>query len=284
MPLSLALCAAKLAAMWAFLAQFPRTLHPLASVASVPDLLHLVFRSLFLEPSDELIRAAVVNTSFAIERHEFEFGVTALPLVLVAFAQLRRPAERKPVVPRGPLRGARGACLAGAVALLAIPLVLNFYHPVWHAWLKSLPIFASSFTLFRWLSVYVPVAILVGTAAIDSSTSLARHRGWVAAVGCAWLAWHALSTDRTYYQRQAYDPTPVGEAFAAARNGAAPRILANALPRSSDLLAPSRNTAIARGESQLACYETVFGFRMENLPHGTLHEGPGSSCATARST
>ncbi|HKA16120.1 MAG TPA: hypothetical protein VKH41_13945 [Myxococcota bacterium] len=273
-PLSLALCAAKLAAMAAFLSQFPRTLYPLASVASIPDLLHLVFHSLFLSPSEELIRAVVVNTKFLIEPHEFEYGVTPLPLVLVGLALLRRRAEGRPVVPRGPLRGVRGACLAGAVLLLAIPLALNFHHPVWHAWLKSLPIFASSFTLFRWLSVYVPIAILAGTAALDSSTSLARHRGWVAAAGCAWLAWHELSVDRTYYQRQIYDPAPVREAFAAARRGAAPSIHANALPSSSDLLAPSRNTAMAHGESQLACYETLFGFQMENLPRGALREGP----------
>ncbi len=274
-PLSLALCAAKLAAMQSFLAQFPRTLYPLASVASIPDLLHLVFRSLFLAPSEELIQRVVVNTPILLERQELEFGVSALPLALVAAALVRRRAERRPLVPRGPLRGARGACLAGAALLLLIPLALSFHHPVWHAWLKSLPIFASSSTLFRWLSVYVPVAILAGSLAAESSASLVRARVWVVAIGSALLAWHQLAADHTFYQRQSYDPAPVLEAFAAARrNGAAPSIRANALPLSSDLLAPSRNTAIARGESQLQCYETLFGFRMENLPRGALHEGP----------
>ena len=273
-PLSLALCAAKLAAMAAFLAQFPRTLYPLAGVASLPDLLHLVFRALFLAPSDELVRRVVVNTPFLLERQEFEFGVTPLPLVLIALALLRRRAERKPIVPRGPLRGARGACLAAACALLAIPLALNFHHPAWHAWLKSLPIFASSSTLFRWLEVYVPLAVLAGTAAIDASASLARFRTALAAVGCAWLAWHQLGVDRTFYQQQGYDPGPVLRAFAAARAGEPFAIRANALPHSLDALAPTRNSALVHGESQLACYETLFGFHMENLPRGALHEGP----------
>jgi hypothetical protein len=273
-PLSLAACAAKLAAMAAFLGQFPRTFYPLASVAGVPDLLHLVFRSIFLSPSDELIQTAVVNTPFLIGRHEFEFGVTPLPLALVAIALVVRRAERRPLTPVGLLRGTRGVCCALAVALLTIPLAVNFYDPSWHAWLKSLPVFANSLTLFRWLSVYVPVAILAGTVAINSSRSLARYRGWVAAAGCAWLAWHEVTLDRSYYEQQGYDPTPVGEAFAAARSGARPGIHANVLSRSTELSAPNRNTAITRGESQLACYETVFGFQLEHLPRGILHEGP----------
>jgi hypothetical protein len=273
-PLSLACCAAKLSAMAAYLSQFPRTLYPLASVESIPKLLHVVFRSLFLSPSDELIRDAVVNTPFVIDRPEFEYGVTMLPLALVAVAAIVRSAADRPGWPRELLRGPRAACLAGAVVLLAIPLCLNWYHPTWHAWLKSLPIFANSLTLFRWLSVYIPVVILAGTLATDSTRALARHRGSVAVVGCIWLAWHALTVDRTYYERQSYDPAPVREAFAAVRRGAEPRIHAHVQQRTTETRAPNRNTALVRGESQLACYETLFGFALEKLPQSGLSEGP----------
>ena len=273
-PLSLALCAAKLAAMAAFLAQFPRTMYPLAGVASLPELLHLVFRALFLSPSEALVRRAVVNTPLLLERPEFEFGVSAVPLVLAAVALARRRAEGSLFATREPWTRRRTACLAGALLLLLLPLALNYHHPRWHAWLSSIPIFASSSTLFRWLSVYVPVAILLGSVAAQSSASLRRFGGWVFAIGSAALLWQQLLLDRTWYHRQSFDPAPILAAFEAAqRPGFTPRIHANALPRSSDLLAPTRNSAIARGESQLACYETLFGFRLENLPRGALREG-----------
>ena len=274
-PLAVALCASKLYAMAAFLGQFPRSQYPLAGVASVADLLHLVFRSVFLEPSDDLVRSVVVNTPLLLERQEFEFGVTLVPLALIALALVRRRAERSPVVPRELWRGSRGVCLAAAIILLCVPLALNFHHPAWHAWLKSLPIFASSSTLFRWLSVYVPIAILASSVAVESAASLRRFRWWVFAAGSALLVWHHLAADRTFYHQQSYDPGPILEAFAAAQQeGFEPKIYKNVRSQSSDMLSPSRNAEIARGASQLACYETVFGFGMKNLPRSALRDGP----------
>ncbi len=275
-PLAVALCAAQLVAMEAFLGGFPRSQYPLASVASVPDLARLVFRVLFFDPpSQEAIDALLTNALWTFARHEFEFGVSVVPLALIAIAAVCRKAERSPLLPSGLWRGYRGASLAGAVFLLVIPLALNFYQPAWHAWLKSLPLFASSSTLLRWLSVYVPIAILAGSVAAESSAALRRRRWWVLAIGSGALVANLWRTDRGFYEQQSYDPAPIVAAFSDARRpGFAPAIHANEYPRAFDGPAPVRNNVLVHGASQIACYETLFGFQFEKLPKGLLREAP----------
>lgn len=46
------------------------------------------------------------------------------------------------------------------------------------------------------------------------------------------------------------------------------------LARGREALPYGRNDLLATGASQLLCYETLFGFRMETFPRKGLHAGP----------
>ncbi len=279
LPLGAVLCASKLSAMAFYLHHFPRTLYPLPGVSSLPDLLLLTFRAVFQQPQSALIERAVANgPPFGIGQHEFEFGVTAVPLyVLGAALVLHGPRLLRADAWRG-LRGARGVQLAGAVLILCLPLALNYYQPGWNAFLKSLPVLANSSSLFRWFSIYVPAAVLMGGIALEYTQPLRRLRVWVAALSVLICLGLTVGTDRVFYRQQHYDPRRVLRAFQEVRQGTrAPRIDAIGVSRNAQGrvgATPGRNDLLADGKSQLYCYEPLLGSSLERFPRGELHQGP----------
>ena len=44
---------------------------------------------------------------------------------------------------------------------LLLPICLNYYTPTWNAILKHLPILKNSTSLIRWISLYIPVVIVL---------------------------------------------------------------------------------------------------------------------------
>jgi len=80
--LGLALSAGKLAAGFALLAQFPRTLYPLPGIPGVLNLLGAVLRSLFLTVDDSMGHM-IANVAIVQEQHEFEYGVSPVPAILM---------------------------------------------------------------------------------------------------------------------------------------------------------------------------------------------------------
>ena len=276
--LALSLCSAKLVAAQSFLNHFPRTLYPLPGVSSLFDLAHLTLRSVFFSTPDALVREVVVNSRWQLAHHEFEYGITALPLgLLIAGAVLQLYRLRSTRPQRG-LRRGQWVALLGACALLVLPLALNYYTPAWNGLLKSLPIIGNSSVLFRWFSIYVPIAILLATVTLERSPVLREYRSSIASIGIATVIAFNLFADRSYYQRQAYDPGPVLEAYEETRSASwSPAIARIAVHRDAsgrEFLAEGRNDVLVRGESQLLCYETLFGFRLESFPRGALKEGP----------
>jgi hypothetical protein len=87
-----------------------------------------------------------------------------------------------------------------------------------------------------------------------------------------------LLADRSYYQQQTYDPGAVLQSYQDTRSASwSPAISRIAVSRNAsgrEILAKGRNDALAHGESELLCYETLFGFRLESFPRGALKEGP----------
>jgi hypothetical protein len=172
----------------------------------------------------------------------------------------------------------RWAYAGVAALLLAAPLALNYYSPAWHATLKRVPILQNSVTLIRWLSVYIPSVVLLAAIAMERTAWLRRWRWPVACAGIAMVIGVNAATEREFYHRQGYDPRTILEGYRRVRAGEwTPAITQIGVYRDQqgrEALPLGRNDLLAAGASQLLCYETLFGFRMETFPRKSLHAGP----------
>ena len=275
--LAVCLSLAKLTAALAYLRYFGRDDYRLPGAESLIDVIHLLVRSLFVEPAHEMARDVLVNVQWLLDRHEFEFGITFVPLVLLGIAALSALYHR--TTRRLPARLDRYQWLqlCTIAALLTLPVLLNYYTPVWNALLKQLPLFKSSATLFRWTSLYIPVIIILTALAVEHTVFLRRYQPYVV-VGCVMIVLTLnVADDRGYYQAQYYDPGDIIQAYQQVKRGGwQPRISRIAVFTDSSgqiAMPPTRNNVLAHGSSQLLCYEPLFGYRLEHFPRKTLRPG-----------
>jgi hypothetical protein len=96
------------------------------------------------------------------------------------------------------------------------------------------------------------------------------------------LAWN-FHIDRSYYANQGYSATTIETAYAeAAGTRSVPPIHAISahVDASGRVALPgNRNDDLVKGYSQLACYQPLFGYRLERFPVETLHPGPALDAA-----
>ena len=275
--LGLALAAAKLAAAFAFLGHFQRDAYLLPGIEGVGRLLSFLFRVLALGGGAVDSEAELANIQWPLSRHEFEFGVSCTPFLLIAGAgfsawrlrgeilsRLRRPVVLVP--------------LALLVLLLAVPIPLNLYTPGWNAFLKTVPFLRNLSNFFRWFVIYIPFLALLAALAVQKTPVFQSHRRGVAVAGILLAVVQNILTDISYYHAEEYDPAAILAAHAAAvEKGTAPviaGITAPLDPFGRPYGAFARNDAIASGNSQLLCYEPMFGFNLELYPFKNIMLGP----------
>ena len=220
------LSASKLASGFAFLNAFPRSGYPLPGAESLVGVVRLILQSLFLWPAHESAESILVNSAWTLQRHEFEYGVSFVPaLILAAFALSKLwgwvRERRLPALPRG----VRALHWVALLALLALPVALNYHAPAWNSLIKQVPVLKHSSNFIRWFGVYVPIVSALAALALDR-TGTPRFRAAAAAIGIlAVVAVNALA-GKAHYAGQSYDPRPVVEAHhLAAETGVPPPIL-----------------------------------------------------------
>lgn len=274
---SVALSATRLTAAFAFLQNFPRTDYPLPGFASLWQALRFAAESLFWIPSVASGWNALVNTDYFLDRHEWEYGLGPAAAVLIAGGGLAVAAAwaRRDDRAKRLLRALPVAIAVGAI--LAIPIGLNWYAPGWNAFLKGLPLLASSSSLLRWFMLYVPLAALFAGLAVDRAISAGARIPVMLAVVAAVVAFNAVS-DKSFYAGQRYDARAIVAAWrSAASGGEVPAIAAIALPGDGSPAmrkALGRGDALAAGRSQLFCYQPMFGYELEHFDATSLHAGP----------
>lgn len=270
--LGLALSAGRLAATLSLIAQVPRDAYPLPGVAGLPGVIYVIFRSLFTPVSDAMGQW-IVHSRLLQEQHEFEYGVSLAPplLMLVAGWMAWRGGWR----PRFTMLGATIGLL------LLVPVALNWYQPAWNAVLKSLPFFGSSSTLMRWCCAYILPVILGGAIALDRIAAGRTVRAWaLAAGGIALMVVTLALSDHTKYGADVlgfYNADAIDAAwYRAHATGAVPPVSAVTEFRDQNhqlLMAPERQNALTQGFSQLFCYDPLFGYRLEKFPFGHIQLG-----------
>lgn len=276
---SVGLSAAKLAATLSFLHNFPRSDYTLPGIASLWDALQLLFSALFLAPPGiaEQAQPLLAGVQWTLDRHEWEYGVTVVPLLIIMLAGTMVVLGRmRGVRPR--LNSARWAWLALLGFTLTLPLVLNIYTPGWNAFLKQVPLIKSSSNLLRWFLVYIPVVILPAALLLDRISPLASRRNGILMAALAALILINAVKDRTFYHDQYYRPDTIVSAWQAAYTGTTPPHIqyvgAYVDANNRIQMTGNGNDMIAAWGSQFACYNAVFGYQLEHFPVKALHPGP----------
>jgi len=270
--IGLALSAGKLAAALSLLSHFPRDVYPLPGIDGFASVVYVALRSLFTPVSDALGQW-VAHSRLRQEQHELEYGVSLAPPLLMLAAAWHAA--------RGGWRPRFTWDTGAIVALLLVPLVLNWYVPAWNGFLKSLPYFGSSSTLLRWFAAYILPAILGGALAVDALAAGHPIRArWLAGAGVALML---LTT--AFSNHEKYGPTMLGfydqDALATAWHkahdtGVVPPIGAITVFQDQNdqvTMAPVAQNGLTEGYSTLFCYEPLFGYHLERLPFGKIRVG-----------
>jgi hypothetical protein len=265
------LSAARLQAALAFLSHFPRADYPLPGFASVWDALRAPFEAVFLTPPDAWAEAATVNRKWSLARHEWEYGLSAFALIVLAVGVLRAGLAAALNRSRIRIGGARLFAAAVFAVVLIAPVVVNIHGEAWTAFLKTVPVLGQSSSLVRWYVVYTFLFGFLCAPALDAAIDAGRWRrhvsvGLIAGV----IAWSVLE-DRTHYAEQTYDGRPIQASYEAVAAGApvpAVEQLVMTVGSGAGRFNPdvNRNNAMARGESELLCNQPLFGYTLENFP------------------
>ncbi|HVY19285.1 MAG TPA: hypothetical protein VHA70_04280 [Bauldia sp.] len=268
--ISLALSAARLAAALAFLRNFPRDEYPLPGFASFADAARLAFLSLFTDDPSEAGWAALTNKLYALDRHEWQYNVGIISAELLAVGAVAlvmawwRKRDRN-------ARLVRALPIALVIAaILFLPLALNWYAPGWNAFLKDVPLLASSSSLIRWFALYIPLAALFAGLAVDRAAPARVALVALPLIALVVIASNAW-TNKTYYTGQRYDAARIVAAWrAVAETHAVPPV--TALSQRAAGVEP--NVAIVDGHSDIDCYQPMFGYALEHLDRANIHAGP----------
>jgi hypothetical protein len=279
--LGFALSASKIVAAFSFLAQFPRSDYRLPGFSSLMDTVWVLFLTLFQNRIDisAIAAAKMQNIQWFQDRHELEYGLTWVPLVLLTLVVCARLLQPELEHERSKKTAASWLSLTALVLLLLTPIAINTYSPHWNEFLKSVPLIRSSSSLLRWFVVYVPLVAVASGLLIDQLPWQAKTRRMTAAVAAIAFLFVTGSVDRNFYLAQNYDPKPVLAAFQSASGQPAfqPAITSIGVMKDAagNIVAPmNRNDLVAYGASQLLCYVPIFGYSLEYLPIKTLRPGP----------
>jgi hypothetical protein len=274
----MAIVAVKLIPALAYLGEFPRDSYLLPGFSSLWESAGMAFKLLFLNSAHVEAALSLVNVQWLLGYHEFEYGVSPVPLFIVLIAAAIYVARGDSL---DHLRSVNSKTFSIAVLLLwilMIPLILNVYGEHWTSFLKTIPLLKNSTALVRWFALYIPVAAVVAAIALNGMAVRSSVKALVAGMGGAAVIASNLQYlgDRQY--SQPYDPTQILAASAALRAGEAiPAIQEITIFKRQENQpggAEERNGDLALGRSQLACSEPLFGYQLEFFRWGPLDAGP----------
>ncbi len=277
---ALALSASKLVAGQAFLGNFPRSDYLLPGIDGIVNAVLILFTSLFIAPAsiEQIAIPRMANMQWMLARHEWEFGMTFVPPVIIALYWANRYAHRaRSAAPRPDAKPGRVAAMGLLGLILILPLAINVYHPDWNALLKRLPVFKNSSALIRWWIIYIPVVIVYAALALEKINWTEQHKIRFAIAAITAVVLINANQDRARYHAEPYNPYVITNAYEQTQDGTfnpeIQRIGATVNLQGQVETPLNRNDLLAYGQSQLACYNPAFGYRLENFPVKGLRPG-----------
>lgn len=186
----------------------------LPGLATSADTLAAAFKTLFLSPPDIAVQLTPLmkNMRWYLDRHEWEYGITVIPLVLLALG-IAAVAWRWGTA-KFKFEGRVAAAGAVFLVILALPLALNTWHSTeWSTYVKSLPFISANSTLVRWFAILMLPTILVSTILASRATENRVFKYYVVGISVFFLVILNSNVNREYYHAQPYNPSTILAAF-----------------------------------------------------------------------
>ena len=270
--ITIMLCASKLVAAWNVIKTLPREAYLLPGIPNLVDVFLVPIRSLFISSITRLeANHFFENLQWALGRHEFEYGISFLPLVFLVAEICRRLIQiykKKRFAAWNRVQWSH--CLAIA-SIMLLPIFVNYYSPRWNSFLKTVPIIKNSSTLVRWYAMYIPIGILVSVLIFEKFSIASKFQGLLAMFCIFAVIGVNLLHDKTFCLVDSYDYRPISQGFLAVKNqGKIPLIeyvgSAAAVNTAFQKIAYHNDAVINIGMSYLACRSSLFGYQLEYFP------------------
>ncbi len=275
----LSLSAAKVSAVAHFMSNVSRTQYALPQFPEIFDLLKVLLASLFGRSPWEYAQETIVNMQLVLSRHEFEYAVTIVPLLIIgagSFIYLKNIGESlKAWKNNWPPQ--RMICAGVLMMIVFLPIILNIYTPSWNQFLKAVPVIKSSSQNVRWFCLYIPIILTFSGICLQQVTPLRNLQPLLVVAGITFVVFWHISADNRFYRDQSYSPAPVISSYRAVKQGNwQPGINAVSTqppPAWWQGYPIARTGSLIYGHSQMRGWVSMFGYQLENFPVCGLRPG-----------
>ncbi len=269
--------ASKLSAGYAFVRWFPRDGLPLAVFSDFPEMLFSVFKLLFMNP---LIQLREIEMNYVVQAQELRFGVSVIPLVLLAFGALSLPRLSRLMTPW------RWCCVVMLGLAFFLPMLLTVSLPGLEAFLKQLPYFREMSLAIRWLALLIAPVIVITVVLASEALREIEQPGRALTVEALLLAGSGIVLAATLIYtdpgvERGYEPDRLLAAHAAVATGAAPPPVQRVVDVEAKTFLGVDDVFVDGASSQI-CYQPLFGYGLDKYPLGSLREGAALSVTQDR--
>jgi len=182
----------------------------------------VLFEMLFFSPEDieRIYLENIVNLGVAQQRHELEYGISVVPLLLLTISLLVFVWRWLHIDHWGVVRlfWGRWLLVVLIVVVLLFPIIYTTNFPELLSLIKKIPLINATTSPQRTYFIYVFLLPFLSILAI--SRVIAGRWMWAVAIACLGVVvLSTASTGREFYHAQPYDPKPVQEAHHELQNG-----------------------------------------------------------------
>lgn len=281
--LAVTLSLAKLVPAYAFVSHFPRDGLPLGAFDGLVDSLFSVLTMLFASPFFTL---NAIDGAYVIQEYELRFGVSIAPALFMLLGLM--------AVPRllAKISFARFAIVVLILAIAALPVVLSAKSEVLDQLLKNLPYFREMSLATRWVSLLIPLVIVMPLLMIQQLFSDAAVSGegvgsdeqsnihsniesrLSAGVVLTTLLILLMTVQLTTRPPDVfYDPSSVIASYQSVQSGGAVPAISRITNDPAQRTFVGVDDDFLEGGSSQICYQPVFGYRLEKYPILDLRPG-----------
>lgn len=193
-----------------------RVAYSLPAFRDIGDTLYVLVQMLFIAPDgiEQIYRDRIVNLSIAQQRHELEFGIGIVPLVVLAvfFLKLLTRWLKSDTWWAFRPTGIQSSLLVLLIGILAVPVIYTTNFPALLPIIKSTPIINATTSPQRSYLVFVVLLPIFSSLAFQSLSGGRRYAHALAVFLLALVVVQTASKDRSFYHNQPYDPLPVLQA------------------------------------------------------------------------
>ena len=260
--LTLFLCAAKFSLIYSVLKKFPRNFYQYPGVENLLELLIAPVSALFVGLNNGQIIPELTH-SIGIKVHEWDYYITPIPVVLLTLSLFFK---------KGKLKFKKNISFFNfsLLLILILPLLFNLYTPAWNLFLKKIPGIGNSVVPWRVFCAYIPLVIIFSCVCYEKNFSF-KHKNKLTLLCIFLVPFFHLFNKKNFilYKKQNFNPIQVEKLYKeVSLDQASFRILANFnFGLKKDLF------AIRYAVSNLTCYESLYGYRLQEKPGSFLVKG-----------